>query len=66
MISEAKAFRVLVIEYLSPTVGSELSFSFKLVLVITRYFVTRASLEYNDRMVANCRIHTETIVLNVQ
>ena len=51
MINDAKAFRVLVVDYLSPTIGSELLLSYKLVRVIGQYFVTRASLEYNDCMI---------------
>ena len=66
MISEAKAFRVLVVEYLSPTVDTKLLFSCKFVRVITRHFVIRVPLEYNDRMITKCQVKTEIIVLNVQ
>ena len=62
MISEAKLFRVLVREYLPPTIGSELLLSYKLVWVIGRHFITQVSLEYNNRMISKYRPITETIV----
>ena len=63
MISDAKVFRVLVVEYLSPTIGSELMLSCKLFRVIGRHSVTRASLEYNDCMITECRPISERIAL---
>ena len=66
MISEAKAFCVLILEYISPTVGNEWLFSCKLILVITRHFVTRAYIVYNDHMITKCRVSSEIIVRNVQ
>ena len=59
MISDAKALRVLVVEYLSPMIGSELLLSCKLIRVIGRHFITRASFEYNGCMIAECRPITE-------
>jgi len=63
MISDAKVFRVLVVEYIQPTTGSELLLSCKLVLVIGRNFVTRASLEYNDCKITECSPIVEIIFL---
>ena len=63
MISDTNAFRVLAVEYLLPTIGSELMLSCKLVRLIGRHFVTRASLDFNNCMIAECRPITETIFL---
>ena len=63
MISDANVFRILVVEYLSPTIGSELLLSCKLDRVIGLHFVTRASLEYNDCMITEFRPITERIFL---
>ena len=66
MISDAKALRVLVVEYLSPMISSELLLSCKLIRVIGRHFITRAYLEYNDRMITKYRVNTVRIVVNGQ
>ena len=72
-ISEAKAFRTLVRKYVSPTIGSELSWSCKLnewsadiLSVIGRYFVTRTSLEYNVYIIIEYQPITEKIVLYLE
>ena len=34
--------------------------------MISRYFITRVSLDFNDRMITKCRLFAERIVLNVE
>ena len=61
MISDDKEIRVLVVECLSPIIGSELMLSCKIVRVIGRHFVIRVSLKNNDCMIMEYRPITKRI-----
>ena len=51
MISEAKAYRLIVALYRSPTIVSDFVLHCKFVRVVIGHFLTRASVDDNDCMV---------------
>ena len=54
LISEAKALRALVNEYLSPTTGSELLLLNTCVQTISRHIVSVISLGNNELLMIKC------------
>ena len=65
MINDTNAFRALVNDYLSSTIGSVLILWNKFVRMNGGYFVTVASLDDNELFMTKCPPVTDTIIFQV-